>query len=217
MNVKAALKHVLERWGQTLVNLFLVVWLGHYVVHRGGPALRAAWVEGDFDFVRISFFLHNVLMLSVILIRRRHEALDRNVLHQAVALVAFFSGMTFVETASSGPVLLRISQGVTLAAIALGVVSLLNLGRSFGILISIRKVKTNGLYGVIRHPMYFSDILWRVGCILNSPCALNFAIFVVSSGCYVYRALLEERFLSQWPEYRQYMGKVRYRFLPGIF
>jgi protein-S-isoprenylcysteine O-methyltransferase Ste14 len=64
--------------------------------------------------------------------------------------------------------------------------------------------------------MYATDILWRVGIALKNPCMVNFVIFLLSSGCYVYRAILEERYLSRWPEYREYMQKVRHRFLPGI-
>jgi len=40
---------------------------------------------------------------------------------------------------------------------------------------------------------------------------------VLAIACYVWRAILEERFLCQYPEYREYMKKVRYRFVPGVF
>ena len=210
------MRELLRRYGQTVINVFLVIGLGNYVLERGGSALRQAWFEHQFDFVELAFFLHNVIMLSLILIRRQHQAVDTNLFHQGVALVAFFSGMTFVQSTPPGPALVRGSQVITIIAILLGTACLINLGRSFGILVSIRKVKTNGLYSVIRHPMYGTDILWRVGIILKNPCLANFVIFVLSSGCYVYRAMLEERYLSRWPEYRAYMQKVRYRFLPGI-
>lgn len=211
------MKELLRKHGQTIINVLLVIGLGNYTVERGGAALRQAWFEHQFDFVELAFFVHNVVMLSLILLRRQHQAVDSNLLHQGVALVAFFSGITFVQSAPPAPALVRAAQVVTVAAIVLGTACLINLGRSFGILVAIRKVKTDGLYSVIRHPMYGTDILWRVGIILKNPCPVNFAIFVLSSGCYVYRALLEERYLSRWPEYRDYMQKVRYRFLPGLF
>jgi protein-S-isoprenylcysteine O-methyltransferase Ste14 len=211
------MRELLRKHGQTILNVVLVVALGHYAIQRGAEALRQAWFERRIDAVETAFFLHNVIMLGFILFRRQHEAIDRNLFHQAVALVAFFSGMAFISAAPPGRVLLRVSQAVAVIAALLGMVSLVNLGRSFGILVSIRKVKTSGLYAVIRHPMYFTDILWRVGITLKNPCPVNAVFFLVSSGCYVYRGLLEERYLSQWPEYREYMQKVRYRFLPGIF
>ena len=210
------MKDLLRKYGQTIINVFVVIGLGHYVLKRGGPALRQAWFEHQFDFVELAFFLHNVIMLSLILIRRQHQALDASLFHQGVALVAFFSGTAFVQSTPPGLAMLRLSQVITIIAVLLGTVCLINLGRSFGILVSIRKVKTNGLYSVIRHPMYATDILWRVGIILKNPCALNLIIFVASSACYVWRALLEERFLRRFPDYQAYMERVRYRFLPGI-
>ena len=47
--------------------------------------------------------------------------------------------------------------------------------------------------------------------------ALNLAVFVGSSAAYVYRALLEEKFLAKFEEYRAYVARVRYRFIPGVF
>jgi protein-S-isoprenylcysteine O-methyltransferase Ste14 len=99
----------------------------------------------------------------------------------------------------------------------LGVVTLLNLGRSFGILIAFREVKSRGLYGIIRHPMYATDILLRMGFLINHFNLFILIVFIASTVCYVYRAILEERFLIYQPEYREYMHRVKYRFIPFVF
>jgi protein-S-isoprenylcysteine O-methyltransferase Ste14 len=99
----------------------------------------------------------------------------------------------------------------------LGALTVLNLGRSFGVLIAKRKIKTRGLYGFVRHPMYATDILLRVGYIVSHASATNIGIVIASTACYVYRAVQEEKFLSQWPEYREYMARVKHRFIPGVF
>jgi protein-S-isoprenylcysteine O-methyltransferase Ste14 len=211
------MKKLIRKHGQTVINVILVIGLGNYSVERGWPAIQQAWFEHQFDFVELAFFLHNVVMLSLILLRRQHEAIDRNLWHQAVAIVAFFSGITFVKAVPPSAALLRAAVILTAIVILLQTACLINLGRSFGIMVSIRKVKTNGLYAIIRHPMYALDILWRVCMLLKNPCRPNVAIFVLSSACYVYRALIEEKYLRGWPEYRDYMQKVRYRFLPGLF
>ncbi len=109
------------------------------------------------------------------------------------------------------------TQFVIGAAVVLGTLALLNLGRSFGILVAVRKIKTDWLYSVVRHPMYLTDIVWKIGMLLFLPYWLNAVVMVFAVGCYVWRAIIEERFLCQFPEYRQYMQKVRYRFIPGIF
>jgi protein-S-isoprenylcysteine O-methyltransferase Ste14 len=56
-----------------------------------------------------------------------------------------------------------------------------------------------------------------VAFILQNPSAYNIALAVVSTAAYVYRAVLEEQFLAQFPEYREYMKRVRYRFIPKLF
>ena len=207
------MKEFFHKHRHTFTNLFLIICLGRYAFDQAAQA----WMANRFDFVEVAFAAHNVVMLTIILVRKQHQALDQNIFHQGIALVAFFSGILYLQAPTLNPFLLRISQAVIVVSICLGIITFIHLGRSFGILIALRKVKTGGLYGIIRHPMYFTDILWRVGFILKNPCVLNFTIFVVSSACYIYRAILEEKFLSQYPEYSQYMQRVKYRFLPGIF
>jgi protein-S-isoprenylcysteine O-methyltransferase Ste14 len=221
------IRELLRQHGHILVNLFLFACLGKFFIDK----ILDTWFAEKLDFVEVAFALHNMILLPILLIRRQHRAIDRSGWHQAVALVAFFSGIFFVSAgpgghpwlpgwllpSAPGTAMLWTSRGIVAAVTLIGTLSLLSLGRSFGILIAVREVKTRGAYGVIRHPMYLSDILWRVGYTLANLCALNAALLAVSSACYVYRALLEERFLAQTGEYRQYMERVRYRFIPGIF
>jgi len=209
--MKAFLAEKIRRHWPMIVNVVLVVALGRYAVVKAWEA----WDAGQFNFVEVAFAAHNLVMLTLILVRRQHAAIDRSIFRQFVALVAFFSGIAFVKHPTDA--LLGWSQGIMFVAMVLGAITLFNLGRSFGILIAVRKVKTGGLYRVVRHPMYLTDILWRVGYLAGNLCWPNAAIFVASSACYVYRAMLEEKFLSQFPEYQEYKRKVRYRFVPGVF
>jgi len=202
-----------RKYRHTFTNLFLIICLGRYAFDQAAQA----WTANRFDFVEVAFAVHNVVMLTIILVRKQHQALDQNIFHQGIALVAFFSGILYLQSPTSNPFLLRISQAVIVVSMCLGMITFIHLGKSFGIMIALREVKTGGFYGIIRHPMYFTDILWRVGFVIKNPCAINFTIFVLSSACYVYRAILEEKFLSQYPEYSYYMQRVKYRFLPGIF
>jgi protein-S-isoprenylcysteine O-methyltransferase Ste14 len=121
------------------------------------------------------------------------------------------------QPSTSNNTLSVVSTVVTAAANVVGIITLLNLGKSFGILIALRKVKRHGAYGLIRHPMYFSDILLRCGYLVSHFNVFVVIMFIVSTACYVYRALLEERHLSERKEYREYMTRVRYRFIPFVF
>ncbi|MDR0737280.1 MAG: isoprenylcysteine carboxylmethyltransferase family protein [Zoogloeaceae bacterium] len=165
------------------------------------------------------FVIHSAILCLCFLLRTPARAIQTKWSHQVVAIVAFYSGAFFMgpETTDS-PLLLQASWWALMAGMAIGLVSLVQLGKSFGVLIAIRTVRTAGLYGWVRHPMYLSDIVMRLGFLLSHPSWRTSALFLVSSACYVLRAILEERFLlDNAPDYAIYMDRVRYRFVPGIF
>lgn len=208
------MKDFFKRHWQTIVNWIVFVGLGKWIVEKAWGWYQAGEL---WQFVEITFLAHMVLLLILLIIRTRHVAIDRNFFHQMIAVVAFFSGLAFYGPKTTNETLLWAAKVVVSVALILGILTQLNLGRSFGILIAMRQIKTGYLYGIIRHPMYFTDILFKIGMVLKMPSWGNFAVFMLGVACYAYRAILEERFLSKNPEYCEYMQKVRYRFFPGIF
>ncbi len=197
-----------------LLNVFLFLFFGGAAVQR----VYQTSIQGTFDYVEISFALQNAALIWFVLVRVPHKAVNPNLWHQGVALVAFFSGLAFVDIAPPEEPMLRLASKVTvLISNILGVVVLFNLGGSFGILIARREIKTRGLYSIVRHPMYLTDILLRVGYLVGNANPRNIVLFAGSTLCYVYRAILEEKFLSQSPEYLEFMSRVRYRFIPYVF
>jgi protein-S-isoprenylcysteine O-methyltransferase Ste14 len=175
--------------------------------------------EGRLDFIEGLFIVHNVIICLCFALRAPARAIGATLSHQAVAVCAFYSGMLFIgNAATTNPLLLELSWWVILIGTVIGIFSLLQLGRSFGVLIAVRELRATGLYGWIRHPMYLSDIVMRLGYLLSHPSLSITLLFVASSACYIIRAMLEERFWTeQDPAYMAYMGRVRYRFIPGIF
>jgi protein-S-isoprenylcysteine O-methyltransferase Ste14 len=85
--------------------------------------------------------------------------------------------------------------------------------------LSLKKLQTRGAYGIIRHPGTVSKLTFWL---LISSCYTAFWSLpmilgqLAWSGLYIARALTEERHLRQHEEYREYMKKVRYRFIPGL-
>jgi len=171
--------------------------------------------ENRLNFVEVSFIIHNIILVSVVLVRSEFKAIDKNWWHQLIAFIAFFSGAFFMGQPQTSTNLTEvISQIVIMVSNILGLITLLNLGKSFGVMISYRNVKTKGLYSYVRHPMYGTDILLRIGFLISHFTWYTIIAFVLSTACYIYRAILEERFLRQQPEYELYMQKVKYRFIP---
>ena len=94
---------------------------------------------------------------------------------------------------------------------------LLALNRSFGLVAAQREIKSGGVYGVVRHPLYASYLLSFSGYVLANTSLLNVAVFGLDMGLLVARMLREERYLARDPVYRAYMQTVKYRIVPLIF
>ena len=104
-----------------------------------------------------------------------------------------------------------------LVGLAVCIVSLAVLGRSFGFVAADRGVKTRGPYAVVRHPIYASYLLIQSGYLLQSVSVRNVLVLALASGCNIGRALAEERLLARSPGYRAYQRKVRWRLIPGLW
>jgi protein-S-isoprenylcysteine O-methyltransferase Ste14 len=198
---------------ERLINYYLFINIAGFIVWQAYGIAQSSGL----NIIEVSFLLQNLVLAGVVLLRKDPIAIDNNYWHQTVALIAFFSGLAFMgREPTGGPLEQQLSTAVLLTSNLLGILSLLHLGKSFGILIACREVRTGGVYSLMRHPMYASDMLLRVGYVISHFSFFTVTLMILSSGCYIYRAILEERFLAEQPEYRDYMGRVRYRFIPGL-
>jgi protein-S-isoprenylcysteine O-methyltransferase Ste14 len=78
----------------------------------------------------------------------------------------------------------------------------------------ISKIVDFGVYGIVRHPIYFADILFAWGVFLLLPSSKVFLAALWLTVVMVYWSKLEERALLAkfGKEYSEYMKKV-----PGLF
>jgi protein-S-isoprenylcysteine O-methyltransferase Ste14 len=105
---------------------------------------------------------------------------------------------------------------VTLAA-GLSLVTLLTLGRLFGVRPALRGLATSGPYRFVRHPMYLSYVLADVGYNLQEWNSVTLLLVLVGWASLVYRIQAEERVLSQHAQWPAYVALVRYRLFPGLW
>ena len=79
-----------------------------------------------------------------------------------------------------------------------------------------RGVVTRGAYRWIRHPAYTGKVIaWWIMALprFSLPMVISMSAW---SLVYFFRAITEERHLSNDPDYRRYMKKVPYRFIPLV-
>ena len=91
------------------------------------------------------------------------------------------------------------------------------LRRSFGVAPANRGVKISGPYKYVRHPMYVGYGIVHVSLLLLMFTPINLLIYAIGWWAQILRIKAEERVLSQDPAYGEYMTKVKWRLIPGVF
>jgi len=81
-----------------------------------------------------------------------------------------------------------------------------------------QKVVSTGLYGIVRHPMYFATVVMFLAIPLILGSWWSFVIFVFYPVIIVIRIKNEEKVLTEGLEgYTEYKEKVKYRLIPFIW
>ena len=191
------------RWGERLVLIPLAV----LVIVRIAPQL---W-----DHPEVGMFLVSEIVGVALLLLQRKGAWATGFFPVAIAFIGTSVGLLVVPVGTQlVPDVVSAVLVMTGGAIALA--AKLFLGRSFGVVPANRGVKEAGVYRFVRHPMYAGYMLNHLGFLLVFFSWQNIAIYAVAWTAFWLRAVEEEKFLCQDPEYARYSGKVRYRLLPGI-
>jgi len=180
--------------------------------------LRTRALLKSFDLFELLHLTYNVTLALFFLIRVRPSVVSMNLTHWAVALVTSLSGFLFARTAPHGGALVLFTGDALLAAAGLSsLAAALTLGRSFDIFPALRRVKTRYAYQIVRHPIYLSALILRVGYVLKNPSLYTAVLLTLVAILYDRRAKYEEDVLSCDGSYVDYLRRVKYRFIPGIY
>ncbi len=101
--------------------------------------------------------------------------------------------------------------------IFISIIAIISLNTSFAIVPALRKIKTGGLYSIIRHPIYFGYFLTFTCVALQNFSLLNIIIIAGLFATDIYRIKAEEKVLSIDPGYVLYKARVRYRLIPFLW
>lgn len=168
---------------------------------------------------RISSLIFTFLVIYLFVARKTPERKSEGLVPRVVAICGTFSvaGFLFLDSANLSLQVQFLATLLTVTGSVGSLIAISRLGRSFSILPEARRLVTSGPYSVIRHPLYFAEIIGILGAILQfrQPWAL-----MLGSGAIAmlyWRTVFEERVLTQaYPEYAAYMRRTR-RFIPYVF
>lgn len=136
----------------------------------------------------------------------------------AVALVSAFDhrfGWSTVPTAVVvlGQVLVAVGLGIAMTVILVNSYAAANVTVESG-----QGLVSTGLYGFVRHPMYFGVLITMVGCPLALDSLWGLVVLVPALVVFAVRILDEEKLLrSDLAGYPEYTEKVRYRLVPYVW
>jgi protein-S-isoprenylcysteine O-methyltransferase Ste14 len=157
------------------------------------------------------------LVVVLTMVRRPAGSVDRTMKARLLTATATFGAplVTPMSNAAIAP------EALTIAVAAIGLIIVvlgkMSLGRSFGLCPANRGVVSTGMYRFMRHPIYFGYLITHVGFIAANPGKWNLFVLAVADVALLFRAVCEEETLARDEAYRAYMGRVRWRVVPGVF
>jgi protein-S-isoprenylcysteine O-methyltransferase Ste14/uncharacterized membrane protein (UPF0127 family) len=176
--------------------------------------LEAGWKTGRWPVILPMVALES-LMVVLFLTRRQSFATSTRPLDWVVGVAGSFLPVLLRTTEKLGP-LATIGEPLQMIGLLLAVLATINLGRSLGLVAANRGIKHDGLYRVVRHPLYVGYVLGEIGYVASFPSLRNLVLVAIAIVAFYIRAHVEERFLSGDPAYRAYMQRVPWRFVPYI-
>jgi protein-S-isoprenylcysteine O-methyltransferase Ste14 len=157
------------------------------------------------------------LVVVFTVIRRSPSIVDRSIRARVLTTISMM-GPPLIRPASVealAPELVTVI--ISAAGLTFAIAGKVSLGRSFGLMPANRGIVSTGLYRLVRHPIYMGYLITHVAFLAANPTMWNTAMLVVADLALLMRAKCEEQTLARDPAYRAYLGRVRWRVLPGAF
>jgi len=200
-----------ERRLRLLANAGLLLLFGAFAYSN-----LVSWLDTGHP-VGLGIVCVEAMTAALFILRHPSQATSRRTIAWLAAPVGAFSMLLArpVENPDAGP--FAVLEVVQIVGLAIAFIGLGFLGRSFGIVAALRRVKTSGVYGWVRHPIYAAYLLSYTGYVLENPSMRNFALLGLSTAGQLVRIVEEERVLVGDPDYRAYRQRVRYRLIPFVY
>ncbi len=205
--------------------------------------LMVFWPAGTFDYWRgwafIAVFALATLIPSIYLLVRNPDALRRRMqagpgaetrpVQKLISVIAFgsmaamivLSALDFRLGWSTVPAIVSV-VGLAMVAAGLTIAMLVTIQNGYAAanitVESGQQLASTGWYGLVRHPMYFGNVIMMIGIPLALGSYWGLLIVIAGLAVLALRINDEESLLTQQlAGYRDYMQKVHYRLVPYVW
>lgn len=160
------------------------------------------------------FCMAETMVAAFFLIRTQPRTFTRAPHEWIVAMLGTFFPLLLRPT--SHALLPGADWGIVIGA-TFQIAGILSLNRSFALVPALRRLKTGGMYRLVRHPIYAAYLLTFCSYLAANYSIWNLLILLFSVTLMVARLRFEEGHLSLAPEYRDYQQRVKWRLIPFVF
>jgi protein-S-isoprenylcysteine O-methyltransferase Ste14 len=174
----------------------------------------------SFTIVDWIYVLQHLLILGIALTRRQPEAQDHSLYSSAAVVMAYaypYAQVVYLRWVPGEPAWPAAGLILIMLSAFLSIVSLLSLGRRFGVFPALRGLATKGTYRLVRHPIYLSYVIADIGYNLQEWNTGTALLVIAGWTSLIYRIHAEERILSQDTDWPAFTTSVRYRLIPGLW
>jgi protein-S-isoprenylcysteine O-methyltransferase Ste14 len=198
-----------------ITDLVFVILAFYFLVTYARSFFFNLQLQPSFLLYQTFFLIYQVTALLLLAIRRSMIVSSSRISDYVYTLVALVSPMFFHPVVAwSGSI---VSDLFVVVGAVLTVGAVLSLNNSFGIGPENRGIKTNGMYRIVRHPMYSGYLLTEAGFVLTNFSPFNLLVFAIASFFLVLRLQGEERLLKEDTAYQAYTQKTRWKLFPLLF
>jgi protein-S-isoprenylcysteine O-methyltransferase Ste14 len=184
-------------------------------------ALLAAAAREAFTYFDVVYVLQHLTVLVLALSRPAPVSVDSSPVSLVACAVSYTYPYLLLLAASSDPSVGSIAPRTGFVLTSVGAIAslaaLASLGQSFGIRPALRRVRTGGLYGVVRHPLYLSYFVSDIGFLLTYINVVTASLTAVGWASMIARIVHEESALSQDPGWSRYAARTRFRLVPLVW
>lgn len=198
-----------------LTDLVFVILAFYFLVTFARSIFLNLHFQPSFLLYQMLFLIYQLTALALLVMRKSMVAFSSRASDYVYTLIALVSPMFFRPViASSGSF---VAELFVLVGAVLTVGAVLSLNRCFGVAPENRGIKTNGMYRLVRHPMYSGYLLTEVGFVLDNFSPFNLLILAIASSFLVLRLQAEERLLREDPAYEAYAQKTHWKLVPFLY
>lgn len=184
-----------------------ILWIGFSIVH-----LQEFFATGDLTMLLL--VIAETMGAAFYLFRTDPATVSTRPLDWLIAVAGTCSALLYRPAEYA---LIPGASYFIIPAVAMQILALASLNRSFAIVPAKRILKTSKMYGIARHPLYASYCAIFAAYLLANTSIANAAVYAIMVALLVARIYREEAHLMKDEAYRAYAQKTRYRMVPFIY